>query len=111
MKLVDKDGGLVVDILKDITPNNGVYTVALENFGEYKIVAEAIDDSLAINKDDEPGNKTGELGYSFTFKDKTLLQKYWENKPLFYSSTSIVFILIVGAAIFLFMKKRKKSAA
>jgi len=100
LKLVDKNGALVVDLLNTMTASgDGMYTLPLDAFGEYTLLAEA---------QDAVGNATGTLAYHFTFRDKSILQKYYENKPLFYSSIPVLGVLAAGGIFLLTANKRRK---
>lgn len=66
--------------------------------GEYTLILSAIDDM---------GNETGDMIYTFDFKDKSIFVKFFENKGLFYTSTTIACILII-AGIAIIVKKKKK---
>ena len=99
LKLVDKNGTLVVDLLNTLTMSaDGLYTLPLDTFGEYTLLVEA---------QDAVGNVTGTLAYHFTFRDKSILQKYYENKPLFYSTISVLGVLAAGGIFLVIVNKRK----
>ena len=101
LQLLDSSGNLVMDILDETTSENGVFQIPISEFKEYSLHAVAID---------EVGNSTGVMEYEFELKDKSLVVKYYENKPVFYSTIPL---LVIGffASIMLFFKKFKKIKA
>lgn len=98
LKLTDSNGNLVTDILGTMNPGeDGSYSVAVASFGTYTLLIEA---------EDDVGNKTEKMQYTFQFKDKSILQKYFDNKPVFYSTTAAAAVIAAGAAVFLIMRRR-----
>jgi len=98
LELTDSNGNLVTDILGTMNPGeDGSYSVAVASFGTYTLLIEA---------EDDVGNKTEKMQYTFQFKDKSILQKYFDNKPVFYSTTAAAAVLAAGAAVILIMRRR-----
>ncbi|MCL2425318.1 MAG: hypothetical protein FWD05_03165 [Oscillospiraceae bacterium] len=109
LQLVDENDNVVVDVLATIIPNgNGQFVVPVDVLGQYRIVAEAVCDALAISELDTDGNETGILVFSFTLRDRSLLQRFVENTPLLYSSIAFFVLLIGGFMWFIIAKKRKR---
>jgi len=98
LQLVNQKGELVCDLLKDGKKENGTYVMDMKNFGDYKLLAQAVDDV---------GNKTKLLEYPFVFQDQSVFSKYYENKPLFYTSIPFASSLIIAAGVFLILKVKK----
>ena len=101
LKLTDENGNLIEDILAAKTPVEDIFKVPIKAFGKYNLVLEA---------EDDVGNKTELTSYSFEFKDKTLLLKFYENKPLFYSTMPLVVVIVISAVVFIINKLRRKSS-
>lgn len=99
LKLIDENGNLVEDILATQTPEEGVYKLDIKNFGKYNLILEA---------EDDVGNKTELTGYSFEFKDKSILLKFYENKTLFYSTMPLIVVIIISAVVFVISKLLRK---
>ena len=100
IKLLDGDGQVVQDILETVNANtDGSYTLDLPSYGSYTLQIEAVD---------SVGNSTGILEYSFTFKDKSVFVKYYENKPVFYSTTTLFAVLVIGGISLLAIRKHAK---
>ena len=98
--LLDGDGQVVQDILGTMQANaDGSYTIDLPSFGSY---------TLQIEAEDSVGNSTGVLEYSFTFKDKSVFVKYYENKPVFYSTTTLFAVLVIGGISLIAIRKHAK---
>lgn len=103
LRLINEDGGLVLDLLEGGNQaQDGMFTITLDSFGEYSLIAEAMD---------EVGNRTGILEYHFSFQDKSLLQKYYENKPVFYSSAAVFLVLIAGLISVTVIRRRRAGDA
>ncbi len=99
LEIVNQKGELVYDLLKDGKKENGAYVLDLKDFGDYKLLAQA---------EDDVGNKTEVLEYPFVFQDQSVLSKYYENKPLFYSTLPAAAVLILAAGVLLVLKISKK---
>ncbi len=100
LKLLDKNKNLVADLLGTVTPTqDGVYTYTLENFGEYTFV---------LSTADSVGNVIEACEYSFIYKDKTIFQKYFDNKPVLYSSSAGAGVLAIGSIVFISIRRRRK---
>lgn len=103
LKLLSSDGSVYHDFLASGSSDR--YTLELDKFGDYVLVLEAVDhaggDATTI------GNTTGELHYAFTYRDKSFLRKYYENKFLFYGSIAV---LLGAIALVLVLYLRKKNA-
>jgi len=101
LKLVDQNGKVVIDLMNELdADSNGTYSYSVNEFGKYKLLAQAVD---AV------GNQTEVIEYNFEFKDKSILLKYYENTPLFASSLAVVGVLaVLGVASIISIKKRKK---
>jgi hypothetical protein len=108
LQLVDSNGNVVKDLLKYGAQSNGVYTLDVKDYGDYKLIAEATDNALSY-KDNDNGNKTGTLKYNFTIKEKSIVSKYYDNKTLIYSSISGAGILLIVSIIFLYIRYSKKA--
>lgn len=99
LKLVDKSGNEVVDILNSLTKKDDrTYSYPMKEYGEYTLLAASVDGV---------GNETGNLEYKFIFKDKTVLTKYYENTPLFVTSMAILAVASVAGVGSLIFKLRK----
>lgn len=99
LKVLDKKGKVVVDILDECTPlADGNYCVDIDKHGEFTLEVEAVD---------SVGNSTGLLKYNFEIKEKTLVEKFVSNKILLIGSISAVVILAAVIVILVVRKKRR----
>lgn len=98
LQLIDRNGKIVQDLLKNGKKVNGKYLLDVPDFGEYKLIVQATD---AV------GNQTT-AEYPFVFQDKSLAAKYYENKPLFYGSVSGLGVLFIGGGGSFFFKFKKR---
>jgi hypothetical protein len=100
--LKDKDGNVIEDILHNGTPtienNLSGYTVPLSKFQTY---------TLVVNAKDQVGNDINKT-YTFTLKDKSIFTKYYENKALFYTSTSMATVIVLMFIALGVMRLNKK---
>jgi hypothetical protein len=101
--LKDKDGKVVEDILHNVTPkienNLNVYYLPLSEFQTY---------TLVVNAKDQVGNDLNK-DYTFTLKDKSIFTKYYDNKPLLYTTTSlatVIVMVLIGLGIIKLNKKK-----
>ncbi len=102
MYLETADGRILVNFLNELTPNEetGLYTYRPAEFGDYTLVVAAADGV---------GNETGELRYAFSFRDKSIWQKFTENKPLFVCTMTVLALGALGLLFLLiYIKRRKK---
>lgn len=97
--LEDEDGKIIKDILKDpgSKQTDNSYALSLSKFEKYKLVLVAEDDVHNIITNE----------YKFELKDKPLYQKFYENKPVFYSSISGFGVVIVFLSIFILTRLSK----
>jgi len=100
LKLTDENGNLLEDILATQSPEEDGYKLAIKNFGKYNLVLEA---------EDDVGNITELTIYPFEFKDKSLMLKFYENKPLFYSTMPLAVVVVISVLFFVVSKLRRKS--
>lgn len=98
LEILDEEGNVIKNILKDERTNNYTYTIPINELGNYTLVAEAVDDV---------GNEMDEISIQFELKDKPWFAKFFENKLLFYGST-ITISLIIISIIILSIKVRNK---
>ena len=100
--LKDKDGNVISDILHSVKPkdenNLNVYYLPLSNFQTY---------TLSVMAKDQVGNDLNKT-YTFTLKDKSIFKKYYDNKPLLYTTTSLATVLVIGFVGSLIIRHNKK---
>ena len=84
-------------------------------FGVYYLKLDSVSPNIALlysdednDAEDSVGNSTGVLEYSFTFKDKSVFVKYYENKPVFYSTTTLFAVLVIGGISLIAIRKHAK---
>jgi hypothetical protein ELI_1900 len=97
--ITDKNGNEVADLLENYESEPGIYTISITDIGEYVLCAEA---------KDSVGNTNGLIKYSFEIKEKSLAERFWDNKPLVAGTASgagIVIFVIVYVLIFKRVKK------
>jgi len=100
--LKDKDGNVISDILHSVKPkdenNLNVYYLPLSNFQTY---------TLSVMAKDQVGNDLNKT-YTFTLKDKSIFKKYYDNKPLLYTTSSLATVIVIGLVGFEIIKLNKK---
>jgi hypothetical protein len=99
--LLDKDRNVVADLLEDgQISEEGSYRYHFDEFGPY---------ILSLSAKDGVGNETGTMEYEFILKDKSLFQKYYENKFAFYGSIAALTTITTGSVITIKIKRRKSN--
>lgn len=97
--ITDKNGNKIADILGDYKPESGAYNIYFNDIGKYIIFAEA---------KDSVGNTTGLTEYSFEIEGKSLIERFWDNKPLAAGTAAGVGVIIFTYVYVLIFKRVRK---
>ncbi len=102
MATLTKPNGEIIDLLNEVQTGNleDLIIKSSKEFMDGKYV-------LKLNAKDNIGNEMGQTDYNFEFKDKTLLAKYVDNKPLFISTITLFIIGLVSSVGYLIYKKKR----
>ena len=97
--ITDKNGNKIADLLEEYASESGIYTISLKDIGEYILYAEA---------KDSVENTIGLIEYHFEIKEKSLTERFWDNKPLVAATAAGVCVIIFAVVYVLLFKRVKK---